>query len=99
MRLIVFYRMSPNSNEKGYTVQMLKTTWEQTTVSIEDSRINVGSRKVNKQSMISIDMETSMNTGAVLEIYIEFEGYMFNDTTEGLFRNSYIDPETKQKKW
>ncbi|KAF7279863.1 hypothetical protein GWI33_006670 [Rhynchophorus ferrugineus] len=91
--------MSPNSNEKGYKVQMLKTTWEQTTVSIEDSRISVGSRKVNKQSMISIDMDTVMKTGAVLEIYIEFEGYMFNDTTEGLFRNSYIDPETKQKKW
>lgn len=28
-----------------------------------------------------------------------YKGRMFNDTSEGLFRSSYVDPQTKTQKW
>lgn len=64
-------------------VEILKSNWEQ----------------VPKQSIFTIDLSADVNTGGVLEIYIKFEGLMFNNTSEGLFRSSYVDSQTKQPKW
>lgn len=64
-------------------MQILKSNWEQ----------------VPKQSIFTIDLSADVNTGGVLEIYIKFEGLMFNNTSEGLFRSSYVDSQTKQPKW
>lgn len=44
-------------------------------------------------------LEKMMKRGAQCEIKLTFAGKLYNDTSEGLFRSSYIDPETKTQKW
>ncbi|XP_066246461.1 aminopeptidase N isoform X1 [Euwallacea similis] len=73
----------PKKEQSENKVQILKSNWEQ----------------VPKQSIMTIDLSSEVNTGGVLEIFIQFKGPMFNNTSEGLFRSSYMDPDTKKNKW
>lgn len=46
-----------------------------------------------------IHLEKTANRGTQCEIDLTFTGKLFNDTSEGLFRSSYVDPESKKQKW
>ncbi|XP_060526460.1 aminopeptidase N [Cylas formicarius] len=74
---------SPGSPKVGYNVFAFQSKWEQ----------------VKKQSMMNVMLNDHANSGVELRINIKFRGYLFNETTEGLFRSSYVDPETKTTKW
>ncbi|KAJ8940801.1 hypothetical protein NQ318_007887, partial [Aromia moschata] len=56
-------------------------------------------QQVRKKPLFSITLQSSVKPGAVLEIVIRFTGRLFNDTTEGFFRSSYVDLATKETKW
>ncbi|KAJ8958080.1 hypothetical protein NQ314_006465 [Rhamnusium bicolor] len=56
-------------------------------------------KKVRKKPLFNITFQSPIRPGAVLEIFIQFTGRLFNDTSEGLFRSSYIDPVIKETKW
>ncbi|KAJ8917173.1 hypothetical protein NQ315_012665 [Exocentrus adspersus] len=55
--------------------------------------------KVAKKPWLAIILQNEAKSGAILEVFLRFTGSLFNDTSEGLFRNSYIDPLTKETKW
>lgn len=55
--------------------------------------------KISKKPLFSITLQSPPEPGAMLEIFIQFTGRLFNDTSEGLFRSSYVDPITKETKW
>lgn len=53
----------------------------------------------NKKEFFTISLESFIKPGAELELNIHYTGKLFNETTEGLFRVSYVDPNTKSNKW
>jgi aminopeptidase N len=55
--------------------------------------------RVPKKPLYVIHLEKSANRGTQCEVDLTFKGRLYNDTSEGLFRSSYIDPETKTLKW
>ncbi|CAG9853687.1 unnamed protein product [Phyllotreta striolata] len=55
--------------------------------------------KVRSKPLYNIVLGTTVNSGALLEVQLQFTGKLFNDTSEGLFRSSYMDPMTKETKW
>ncbi|XP_063926090.1 aminopeptidase N [Zophobas morio] len=52
-----------------------------------------------KTPLYVIHLEKVANRGTQCEIDLTYKGRMFNDTSEGLFRSSYVDPQTKTQKW
>lgn len=72
----------------------------ETTEYVTSSPVNVEStEKLSKKPLLSVTLQSPVEPGAVLEIFIQFTGRLFNDTSEGLFRSSYLDPVTKESKW
>ncbi|KAG5881692.1 hypothetical protein JTB14_002175 [Gonioctena quinquepunctata] len=57
------------------------------------------SERVKNKPLFNIVLQTNVKPGAILEVYLQFTGKLFNDTSEGLFRSSYVDPMTKGTKW
>lgn len=55
--------------------------------------------RVVKKPLFVIHLEKSLKRGTQVETSIKFSGKLFNDTSEGLFRHSYIDSETNEKRW
>nr|CAH7750129.1 unnamed protein product [Callosobruchus chinensis] len=55
--------------------------------------------KVPKKPLYQIAFGSPIKPGAQLQVYIQFSGPLFNDTSEGFFRSSYPDPVTKRAKW
>lgn len=55
--------------------------------------------KLNKKSLFTITLQSPVEPGITIEIFMRFSGKLFNDTSEGLFRSSYVDPVTKESKW
>ncbi|XP_072390587.1 aminopeptidase N [Diabrotica undecimpunctata] len=55
--------------------------------------------KVRSKPLYNIVLQSPINSGALLEVYLHFTGKIFNDSTEGLFRGNYVDPMTKETKW
>ncbi|XP_018561652.1 aminopeptidase N [Anoplophora glabripennis] len=56
-------------------------------------------QKLSKKSLFTITLQSPVEPGVILEIHIRFTGRIFNDSSEGLFRSSYVDPVTKETKW
>lgn len=44
-------------------------------------------------------MGKALKRGTQCEVDLTFNGKLINDTSEGLFRHSYINPTTNEKKW
>lgn len=55
--------------------------------------------RVPKKPLYIIHLEKSANRGAQCEVDLTFKGYLYNDTSEGMFRSSYKDSETKSIKY
>lgn len=55
--------------------------------------------RVTKKPIFKIHLEKSLKRGTQCEVELTFKGKMFNDTTEGLFRSSYTDTKSGEKKW
>ncbi|CAH1974580.1 unnamed protein product [Acanthoscelides obtectus] len=55
--------------------------------------------KVKKKPLYQISFGSPIKPGAQLQVYIQFSGPLFNDTSEGFFRSSYPDIATKKAKW
>ncbi|XP_050303847.1 aminopeptidase N [Anthonomus grandis grandis] len=77
------YESTNETKESGFKATILPSKWEQ----------------VKKQSVMTITLTDKVDIGAMLDITITFEGKMYNNTSEGLFRSSYVDLETKTTKW
>ncbi|XP_056632551.1 aminopeptidase N [Diorhabda sublineata] len=55
--------------------------------------------RVRNKPLYNIVLQSPIKSGALLEVYLQFTGKLFNDSSEGLFRSSYVDPTTKETKW
>lgn len=55
--------------------------------------------RLPKKPLYVIHLENPLNRGSQCEIQISFNGKLMNDTSEALFRSSYTDSATGEKKW
>lgn len=55
--------------------------------------------RLPKKPLYVVHLENTLNRGSQCEVEISFSGKLFNDTSEALFRSSYIDSTTGEKKW
>lgn len=55
--------------------------------------------KISNKKLLVLHLERPANRGTQCEIQIKFSGKIVNETTEALFRSSYVDPQTKATKW
>ena len=55
--------------------------------------------KTPKKPLLVIKLDREYGQGTQAQITIRFNGKLFNDTSEGLFRHFYVDPKTNEKKW
>ncbi|XP_064212579.1 aminopeptidase N isoform X1 [Tribolium castaneum] len=55
--------------------------------------------RVPKKPLYIIHLEKTANRGTQCIVDLTFKGNISNDTSEGIFRSSYVDPETKNRKW
>ncbi|CAG9815486.1 unnamed protein product [Phaedon cochleariae] len=85
--------MPPDDEIKRTNNSDAEPDYSPTPVNVESSR------KVKSKPLFNIILQSPVKTGAVLEVFIRFTGRLFNDTSEGLFRSSYVDPLTKKTKW
>ncbi|CAH1118995.1 unnamed protein product [Phaedon cochleariae] len=57
------------------------------------------SKRVKNGSLFIMEHASPLEPGAKLQLYLQFSGKLFNETSEGMFRSSYVDSDTKTKKW
>lgn len=55
--------------------------------------------RLPKKPIYVIHLEKTLNRGSQCEVEIKFNGKLFNDTSEALFRSSYVDSATGEKRW
>lgn len=55
--------------------------------------------RLPKKPIYVINLEKSLNRGSICEVEIQFSGKLFNDTSEAMFRSSYTDSSTGEKRW
>ncbi|CAH0553112.1 unnamed protein product [Brassicogethes aeneus] len=55
--------------------------------------------KEKKKPVISFILKEAIKEGAMFEITLIYKGKIFNDTSEGLFKSTYVDPQTTETKW
>lgn len=55
--------------------------------------------RTSKQPLFVIHLAKALRRGTQCEVDLTFNGKLSNDTSEGLFRHSYVDPITNEKKW
>lgn len=59
----------------------------------------IGTEKLPKKPLYVINLEHLLKRGTTCEVEIQFAGKLFNDTSEAMFRSSYTDSATGEKKW
>lgn len=54
---------------------------------------------VAKKPLFIIYLDKPLHRGSQCLVDIQYRGKMYNDTSEGLFRNSYTNPKNGEKRW